>query len=71
MRFPCLDAVAHGGNPQDRAASLGELNSPRVAPLPTPVPLLGGVRGGFRLPTPYSLLPLTQDENPLPTVELL
>ena len=49
MRFPCLDAVAHGeglcaepasapckprGNPQDRAASLGELNSPRVAPLP-------------------------------------
>ncbi|NEO69079.1 hypothetical protein [Moorena sp. SIO3H5] len=20
--FPCLDAVAHGGNPQDRAASL-------------------------------------------------
>ncbi|WP_293120145.1 hypothetical protein [Moorena sp. SIO4G3] len=40
VRFPCLDAVAHGGNPQDRAASLGELNSPRVAPLPTPsVPL--------------------------------
>ncbi|NEO77244.1 hypothetical protein [Moorena sp. SIO4G3] len=33
VRFPCLDAVAHGGNPQDRAASLGELNSPRVAPL--------------------------------------
>ncbi|NEO75165.1 hypothetical protein [Moorena sp. SIO4G3] len=22
--------------------------------LPTPVPLLGGVRGGFRLPTPYN-----------------
>ncbi|WP_149030841.1 hypothetical protein [Moorena producens] len=49
VRFPCLDAVAHGGNPQDRngalsalrikfatgrtSASLGELNSPRVAPL--------------------------------------
>ncbi|NEO06559.1 MAG: hypothetical protein F6J98_36080 [Moorea sp. SIO4G2] len=34
---PCsrLDAVAHGGNPQDRlgALSVGELNSPRVAPL--------------------------------------
>ncbi|NEP31301.1 MULTISPECIES: hypothetical protein [unclassified Moorena] len=31
----CLDAVAHGGNPQDRngAFSVGELNSPRVAPL--------------------------------------
>ncbi|NEP66438.1 MAG: hypothetical protein F6K02_13760 [Moorea sp. SIO3A5] len=30
-----LDAVAHGGNPQDRlgALSVGELNSPRVAPL--------------------------------------
>ncbi|EGJ32251.1 hypothetical protein LYNGBM3L_27180 [Moorena producens 3L] len=30
-----LDAVAHGGNPQDRngAFSVGELNSPRVAPL--------------------------------------
>ncbi|NEN95291.1 MAG: hypothetical protein F6K50_07030 [Moorea sp. SIO3I7] len=29
-------AVAHGGNPQDRngAFSVGELNSPRVAPLP-------------------------------------
>ncbi|WP_143727769.1 hypothetical protein [Moorena bouillonii] len=28
-------AVAHGGNPQDRlgALSVGELNSPRVAPL--------------------------------------
>ncbi|NEO36519.1 MAG: hypothetical protein F6J90_09360 [Moorea sp. SIOASIH] len=28
-------AVAHGGNPQDRngAFSVGELNSPRVAPL--------------------------------------
>ncbi|NEP52696.1 MAG: hypothetical protein F6K65_29395 [Moorea sp. SIO3C2] len=31
----CLDAVAHGGDPQDRlgALSVGELNSPRVAPL--------------------------------------
>ncbi|WAN69852.1 hypothetical protein BJP36_37805 [Moorena producens JHB] len=30
-------AVAHGGNPQDRngAFSVGELNSPRVAPLPS------------------------------------
>ncbi|NEO35803.1 MAG: hypothetical protein F6J90_05480 [Moorea sp. SIOASIH] len=30
-----LDAVAHGGFPQDRngAFSVGELNSPRVAPL--------------------------------------
>ncbi|WAN69616.1 hypothetical protein BJP36_36595 [Moorena producens JHB] len=30
-----LDAVAPGGNPQDRngAFSVGELNSPRVAPL--------------------------------------
>ncbi|NEO62720.1 MAG: hypothetical protein F6J98_20700, partial [Moorea sp. SIO4G2] len=31
-----IDAVAHGGNPQDRngALSVGELNnSPRVAPL--------------------------------------
>ncbi|NEO39283.1 MAG: hypothetical protein F6J90_24270 [Moorea sp. SIOASIH] len=29
-------AVAHGGDPQDRngAFSVGELNSPRVAPLP-------------------------------------
>ncbi|WAN69276.1 hypothetical protein BJP36_43735 [Moorena producens JHB] len=37
MFVPCsrLDAVAHGGNPQDRlgALSVGELNSPRVAPL--------------------------------------
>ncbi|NEO89486.1 MAG: hypothetical protein F6K56_04185 [Moorea sp. SIO3G5] len=24
---------------------------------PIPVPLLGGVRGGFRFPIPYSLLP--------------
>ncbi len=34
-RCQCLDAVAHGGNPQDRngAFSVGELNSPRVAPL--------------------------------------
>ncbi|WP_287297281.1 hypothetical protein, partial [Moorena sp. SIO2C4] len=31
----CLDAIASGGNPQDRngAFSVGELNSPRVAPL--------------------------------------
>ncbi|AOY81042.1 hypothetical protein BJP36_15155 [Moorena producens JHB] len=30
-----LDAIASGGNPQDRlgALSVGELNSPRVAPL--------------------------------------
>ncbi|NEQ13758.1 MAG: hypothetical protein F6K44_07700, partial [Moorea sp. SIO3E2] len=30
-----LDAIASGGNPQDRngAFSVGELNSPRVAPL--------------------------------------
>ncbi|NEP68589.1 MAG: hypothetical protein F6K02_25460 [Moorea sp. SIO3A5] len=30
-----LDAIASGGNPQDRlgALDLGELNSPRVAPL--------------------------------------
>ncbi|NEN95489.1 MAG: hypothetical protein F6K50_08110 [Moorea sp. SIO3I7] len=35
LRARCLDAVAHGGNPQDRngAFSVGELNSPRVAPL--------------------------------------
>ncbi|WP_143727568.1 hypothetical protein [Moorena bouillonii] len=32
--------------------------------LPTPVPLLGGVRGGFRLPTPDSRLP-----TPLLTVK--
>ncbi|WP_424101970.1 hypothetical protein [Moorena producens] len=56
VRFPCLDAVAHGGNPQDRAASLGELNSPRVAPLPTPYSLL---------PTPYSLLPTPYSLFPL------
>ncbi len=48
VRFPCLDAKREWGEPrqslmgetpktalppQDRAASLGELNSPRVAPL--------------------------------------
>ncbi|WP_293068311.1 MULTISPECIES: hypothetical protein [unclassified Moorena] len=26
--MPCLDAVAHGGNPQDRAASLSGIGLP-------------------------------------------
>ncbi|NEO69614.1 hypothetical protein [Moorena sp. SIO3H5] len=38
-RCQCLDAVAHGGNPQDRAASLlRKMPIPQVrpvAPLPT------------------------------------
>ncbi|WAN70110.1 hypothetical protein BJP36_39335 [Moorena producens JHB] len=52
MFVPCsrLDAVAHGGNPQDRlgALSVGELNSPRVAPL----------HRYSLLPVPCSLFPV-------------
>ncbi|NEP67419.1 MULTISPECIES: hypothetical protein [Moorena] len=33
---------------------------------PIPVPLLGGVRGGFRLPTPDSLLPIPDSLLPIP-----
>ena len=31
--MPCLDAVAHGGNPQDRAASLGYAEIAEWTPL--------------------------------------
>ena len=60
MRFPCLDAVAHGGNPQDRAASLSPYlpisPSPHlpISPsphLPTPptLPLIMGIQADLIL----------------------
>ncbi|NEP50501.1 MAG: hypothetical protein F6K65_17475 [Moorea sp. SIO3C2] len=58
---PCLDAVAHGGNPQDRAASLRKIFKTEMHPpysrLPTP---------DSRLPTPYSLLPIPYSLFPVP-----
>ncbi|NEQ10209.1 MAG: hypothetical protein F6K37_31015 [Moorea sp. SIO4E2] len=33
---------------------------------PIPVPLLGGVRGGFRFPTPDSQFPIPDSRFPIP-----
>ncbi|NET80881.1 MAG: hypothetical protein F6J94_02485 [Moorea sp. SIO1F2] len=50
LPYSRLDAVAHGGNPHRNGAfSVGELNSPRVAPL----------HRYSLLPTPYSLVSKT------------
>ncbi|WP_158517408.1 hypothetical protein [Moorena producens] len=53
-------AVAHGGDPQDRAAS----PRPRCIALAS-VPFLGGVRGGLLLPLASCLLPLASCLLPL------
>ncbi|NEO62549.1 MAG: hypothetical protein F6J98_19780 [Moorea sp. SIO4G2] len=65
----CLDAVAHGGNPQDRAASLDSFVPPRI----------GGLGGRnhtqnqqrpYLLPAPDSRFPIPDSRFPTPDSRL-
>ncbi|NEP33146.1 MULTISPECIES: hypothetical protein [unclassified Moorena] len=51
------EAFGHATRTLHRAAAPKEHRFFNYSRLPIPVPLLGGVRGGFLLPTPYSPSP--------------
>ncbi|NEN97351.1 MAG: hypothetical protein F6K50_18015 [Moorea sp. SIO3I7] len=58
--FQSIDFFQKSGTGNFGSGNSGQELTQTVLPtpdsrLPTPVPLLGGVRGGFRLPTPDSL----------------
>ncbi|NEN95479.1 MAG: hypothetical protein F6K50_08050 [Moorea sp. SIO3I7] len=58
MYFDCLDAVAHGGNPQDRAASLRINSSKSVLKYTIIFRIILPISRFSRLPIPDSRFPI-------------